>query len=81
MIPALLWGVAFTNFVRGVPIDQDMMYVGGFWNLLNPYALLGGVVSLLGFTLHGAIFLSLKTTGDAESETAGKHRSPFGCRP
>jgi len=64
LAPALLWGVAFTNFVRGVPIDPNMVYVGGFWNLLNPFALLGGLVSLLGFTLHGAIFLSLKTTGD-----------------
>lgn len=64
VIPALLWGVALTNFIRGVPIDQSMNYVGGFFNLLNPYALLGGVVSLLGFTLQGAIFLSLKTTGD-----------------
>lgn len=64
LIPALLWGVAFTNLVKGVPIDQSMTYVGGFWNLLNPYALLGGLISLLGFTLHGAIFLSLKTTGE-----------------
>ncbi|NLG97955.1 MAG: cytochrome d ubiquinol oxidase subunit II [Chloroflexi bacterium] len=64
LIPALLWGVAFTNLVKGVPIDQNMTYVGGFWNLLNPYALLGGLISLLGFTLHGAIFLSLKTTGE-----------------
>ncbi len=64
LIPALLWGVAFTNFIRGVPIDQNLTYVGGFWNLLNPYALLGGLVTLLGFTLHGAVFLSLKTTGD-----------------
>jgi cytochrome bd ubiquinol oxidase subunit II len=63
LIPALLWGVAFTNFIRGVPIDQTMNYVGGFWNLLSPYALLGGAVSLLGFTLHGAIFLSLKAEG------------------
>src|SRR5512133_1873131 len=63
-IPALLWGVAFTNFVKGVPIDGNMMYVGGFFNLLNPYALLGGVVSLLGFTLYGAIFLSLKTNDE-----------------
>jgi cytochrome bd ubiquinol oxidase subunit II len=62
-VPALLWGVALTNIVRGVPINQDMVYVGGFWNLLNPYALIGGLVSLFGFTLHGAIFLSLKTTG------------------
>jgi cytochrome d ubiquinol oxidase subunit II len=64
LIPALLWGVAFTNFIRGVPLDGNMVYVGGFFNLLNPYALLGGVVSLLGFTLHGALFLSLKTTED-----------------
>lgn len=60
-IPALLWGVAFANLLRGVPIDQNMTYVGGFFNLLNPFALLGGVAGLLGFTLHGAIFLSLKT--------------------
>ncbi len=61
LIPALLWGVAFTNFVKGVPIDANMMYTGGFWNLLNPFALLGGVVAVLAFTLHGAIFLTLKT--------------------
>lgn len=62
-IPALLWGVAMANILRGVPIDGNMNYVGGFFNLLNPYALLAGVVSLLGFALHGAIFLSLKTEG------------------
>lgn len=64
LIPAFLFGVAFTNFIRGVPIDETMMYVGGFWNLLNPFALLGGLVAVTGFTLHGAIFLSLKTDGD-----------------
>lgn len=68
-IPALLWGVAFTNFVRGVPIDANMMYVGGFWNLLNPFALIGGLVSLVGFTLHGALFLNLKTTGDLQEQS------------
>ncbi len=70
LVPALLWGVALANFVRGVPIDAAQNYVGGFWNLLNPFALLGGLVSLLGFTLHGAIFLTLKTEG----ELAGKAR-------
>lgn len=63
-IPALLWGVAFANLMRGVPIDQSMNYVGGFWNLLNPFALLGGLVTLGIFTLHGAIFLNLKIEGD-----------------
>jgi cytochrome d ubiquinol oxidase subunit II len=70
-IPALLWGVAFANIVKGVPIDASMTYTGGFWNLLNPFALISGVVSLLGFTLQGALFLSLKTTG-ANQEKAEK---------
>ena len=62
LLPALLLGVAFANLVRGVPIDQNMNYVGGFLNLLNPYALLGGAATVLTFALHGAIFLSLRTT-------------------
>ena len=66
-IPALLWGVAFANIVRGVPIEKsaqgNLEYVGGFFNLLDPYALLGGVVTLTVFLTHGAIFLSLKTAG------------------
>ncbi|MGW8762434.1 cytochrome d ubiquinol oxidase subunit II [Streptomyces sp. NPDC055815] len=64
LIPALLWGVAFGNIVRGVKIDGDMEYVGTFWDLLNPYALLGGLVTLTLFTFHGAVFASLKTVGD-----------------
>jgi cytochrome d ubiquinol oxidase subunit II len=62
-VPALLWGVAFTNIVRGVPIDAEMEYVGGFWNLLNPVALLGGLVTLTLFVAHGALFIGLKTDG------------------
>lgn len=60
-VPALLWGVAIANLIRGVPINAEMQYVGGFWNLLNWYALLGGLAILSAFVLHGAIFLSLKT--------------------
>lgn len=63
-LPALLWGVAFANIIHGVPIHADMNYVGGFWNLLNPYALSGGLATLSAFTLHGAVFLNLKTKGD-----------------
>ncbi|NEB78025.1 cytochrome d ubiquinol oxidase subunit II [Streptomyces sp. SID14478] len=64
LIPALLWGVAFGNIVRGVKIDKDFEYVGNFWDLLNPYAILGGLVTLTLFTFHGAVFASLKTLGD-----------------
>ena len=64
LVPALLWGVAFGNIVRGVRLDADHEYVGGFLDLLNPYALLGGLTTLALFTLHGAVFLALKTDGD-----------------
>lgn len=60
LVPSLLLGVAFVNLVRGVPIDASMQYAGGFFNLLNPYALLGGITAVLVFIVHGAIFLSLK---------------------
>ena len=63
-VPALLWGVAFANIVRGVPLDAQHNYIGTFFDLLNPYALLGGLTTLLLFFTHGVIFLSLKTDGD-----------------
>jgi len=63
LLPALLFGVAFGNLVRGVEIDAAGEYVGGFWALLNPYSLTMGIASLVLFTLHGALFLSLKSRG------------------
>ncbi len=65
-LPALLWGVAMGNLIRWVKIDADMIYVGAFWDLLNPYALLGGLASVFTFTLHGALFLNLKSTDEIE---------------
>ncbi|MDW4910954.1 cytochrome d ubiquinol oxidase subunit II [Streptomyces sp. ADMS] len=64
LLPAFLWGVAFANIVRGVKIDADFEYVGTFADLLNPYALLGGLVTLSLFTFHGTVFVGLKTVGD-----------------
>lgn len=63
LVPALLWGVAFGNILRGVAIDESMTYVGSFFDLLNPYALVGGLVTLSLFILHGALFLELKVDG------------------
>jgi cytochrome d ubiquinol oxidase subunit II len=62
-LPGFLWGVAISNIIEGVPIDAHMNYIGGFWNLLNPYALLGGLAFVALFLLHGSIFLSLRTDG------------------
>ncbi|MFJ6772785.1 cytochrome d ubiquinol oxidase subunit II [Kitasatospora sp. NPDC091257] len=64
LLPAFLWGVAFANIVRGVDIDAQKNYIGTLWDLLNPYALLGGLVTLALFTLHGSVFAALKTVGE-----------------
>jgi cytochrome d ubiquinol oxidase subunit II len=63
LVPAILWGVAFANIVRGVEIDSDLEFVGSVFDLLNPYALLGGLTTLLLFLTHGAMFVALKTDG------------------
>lgn len=62
LLPALLWGVTVGNLMRGLPIEQDMNYYGGLLPLLNPYAILGGLVFVSLFIMHGANFLALKTT-------------------
>ncbi|MGB5936433.1 MAG: cytochrome d ubiquinol oxidase subunit II [Ornithinimicrobium sp.] len=70
-LPALLWGVAFTNIAAGVPIDADMEYTGTLFTLLNPVALLGGLVTVTLFLTHGALFLALKTDGPIRREARG----------
>jgi cytochrome d ubiquinol oxidase subunit II len=67
-VPALLWGVAFGNIVRGVPLDAEHLYTGSLLDLLNPYALLGGLTTLALFTTHGAVFLALKTDGPVRAD-------------
>ena len=66
LLPAILWGVAFANFVRGIPLEDDGLFVGNLFDLLHPYALLGGLGTLLMFTLHGAVYLALKTEDGGE---------------
>ena len=61
LLPALLFGVAVGNVLRGLPIDGAGQFTGSFLGLLNPYALLVGVLSLVLCTMHGAIYLSVKT--------------------
>lgn len=63
-IPALLFGVAFANIFKGIPIDSEGVYKGNLTTLLNPYGLLGGVLFLLLFLMHGSLWLSHKTGGE-----------------
>jgi cytochrome d ubiquinol oxidase subunit II len=64
LVPALLFGVALANLLKGVPIDAHMEYTGGFFNLLTPYTLTFGVAGLSFFMYHGAVFISLRTKGE-----------------
>ena len=66
LVPAVVFGVAFGNLLQGVPFRFDpgtmgVVYTGAFWQLLNPFGLLAGIVSLAMLTMHGATFLALRT--------------------
>ena len=67
VVPSVVFGVAFGNLLLGVPFhfdgDQRVFYTGSFFELLNPFALLAGVVSLAMLTMHGGLYLQLRTEG------------------
>ncbi len=68
-LPALLLGVAFANLFKGLPIDGSQVYHGTILTLLNPYGLAGGLLFVVMFAYHGALWLELKST-DALRERA-----------
>jgi cytochrome d ubiquinol oxidase subunit II len=66
-VPSLVFGVAFGNLLQRVPFTFDDLlrpcYSGSFFGLLNPFALLTGVVSLSMLVMHGAVYLQMRTEG------------------
>jgi cytochrome d ubiquinol oxidase subunit II len=77
LLLAILFGVALSNFIKGVPIDQTMNYVGGFFDLISIYTLVAGITTLLVFIFHGAVFLALKAE-ESIAEKALNIAKPFG---
>ncbi len=69
-VPALLWGVAFADFVHGVPVGANATWTGTFFDLVKPYALVGGLATLTLFALHGATYLGLKAEGDVRERAS-----------
>jgi cytochrome d ubiquinol oxidase subunit II len=69
ILPAFLFGVATGNVLRGMRIDDMMNYAGGFLDLLNPYAILVGLLSLSVFAMQGAAFAAIKTNGELAART------------
>lgn len=78
LLLAILFGVALSNFIKGVPIDQTMNYVGGFFDLISIYTLVAGITTLLVFIFHGAVFLALKAE-ESIAEKALIIAKPFGA--
>jgi len=70
-LSAFLIGVAMGNIVRGIPLDTDHEFAGTLFGLLNPYALLMGVTTLLLFAMHGTIYLAMKTEGELHEIVRG----------
>ena len=75
LIPTLIWGVGITNLVRGVPIGPDKNFSGNLFGLLNPFSVLGGIVAIVMFALHGAVFLSLRATGELQDRVRNVART------
>ncbi len=64
IVSGLLVGVALGNIAHGIPLDSAHEFVGSFWSLLNPYALLVGITTVALFIMHGAIYMLMKTEGE-----------------
>jgi cytochrome d ubiquinol oxidase subunit II len=64
ILPAVLFGVTFANIFKGLPINKSGIYEGSFFDLLNLYGILGGLLFLILFMFHGSLWLSIKTEGD-----------------
>lgn len=74
-LPALLFGVAFGNIFKGIPMRNDFTslqftYEGSLIGLLNPYGLITGVLFVLLFAVHGSLYISLKTVGELSNRAA-----------
>ncbi len=70
-VAILLFGVALGNILRGVPLNASGDFTGSFWTLLNPYALMIGVLGLAMLAFHGALYVVIKGSGDLEARARG----------
>lgn len=73
-MPALLLGVAFANIFMGLPLDENGVFQGNLLTLLNPYGLAGGVLFVMLFVMHGALWLTVKSEGDLQQRAANLAR-------
>lgn len=70
LLPAVLLGVAFANIFKGIPIDAQGVNQGTLFSLLNWYGLLGGILFLLLFLVHGSLWIAARTEGELQDRAA-----------
>lgn len=68
---AMLFGMALGNVITGVPIDANKEYIGGFFNLINPFSILLGITTVALFMMHGSIYVVMKTEGEMHEKIRG----------
>lgn len=71
IISSFLIGVALGNLAWGIPLSENHEFIGSFWSLLHPFALLVGITTVALFMMHGAIYVVLKTEGDLHDKARG----------
>ncbi len=67
-LPPILLGVAYGNILRGLPLNENKVFIGSFIELLNPYSILIGVLTLIMFLMHASIYLTHKTEGSLKEK-------------
>ena len=78
-LPALLFGVAFANIFMGIPLNAQQINEGNLLTLLNPYGLAGGVLFVVMFSMHGSLWLAVKSSGDLEKRATNLARKMWGA--
>ena len=75
ILSSLLIGIALGNIALGIPLNPKYEYMGSFWGLFNPYAVLVGITTVALFAMHGSIYAILKTEGDLHRKISGWTRN------
>jgi cytochrome d ubiquinol oxidase subunit II len=80
VVPPIVFGVAFGNLLLGVPFHFDgdlrVYYTGSFWQLLNAFGLLAGIISLAMLVMHGGLYLQMRSEGAVQARATGAARTP-----
>lgn len=79
LIPAVVWGIAIANLLKGVPIDASMQYAGTVWDLFSLYTVIGGLTFQLLFLLHGIAYLALRLDSTLLSRLTHKVKRVANC--